>query len=185
MDIIHALNGLDWAIGVAILAGLALGYSRGLISQLISIAGLFIAYLVASKWYGDVGTWIGKWMTQPTGGTYTQYEFLVKGLNLDVYITNAIAFSILFFGTKLALSIIGRLLNLVASVPGIKSLNQTAGALLGFIEAAVLVVVAVNVLTIVPNDQVQRWLKGSYAAPYVVNEAPIVAEKLHEIWKTR
>jgi uncharacterized membrane protein required for colicin V production len=185
METIHSLNGLDWAIGVAVLAGFALGFSRGLISQLISIAGLFIAYVVAVKWYGEVAPWISQWIAAPSGAAYPNYEFLVKGLNLDVYISNAIAFSVLFFGTKFALSIGGRVLHLFAAIPGIKTVNQTAGAILGLIEAAVLVVVAVNAMTIVPSEKVQQLLKQSLAAPYVINGLPIVADQLREIWTTR
>ncbi|TBL71414.1 CvpA family protein [Paenibacillus thalictri] len=185
METIHQLNGLDWAIAVAVLLGVVLGYTRGLISQLISIASLFIAYVVAIKWYGDFAPAIGRMVTMPSAAASPNLDFVVKGLNLDVYMTNAIAFAILFFGTKIAFAVIGKVLHVFTSLPGIKSINKTAGSALGLIEAIVLVVVAVNVMTIIPNEQIQQFLKRSTMAPYVINEAPVIAGKLHEMWQTR
>ncbi|TDG00419.1 CvpA family protein [Paenibacillus piri] len=176
------MNGLDWAAAVLTVAGTVLGYYRGLVSQLVSVAGLFIAYVAAFALYRDTAPWIAGVLSLPAYETYRKYEYLVKGLNLDAYMYNAIAFALLFFGVKLALSIVGRVLNWIALTPGIKTLNKWSGALLGFAEAALLVIVAVHVMTVIPNDTAQRLLKQSAAAPYILNAVPVLNDKLHELW---
>ncbi|MCR8636535.1 CvpA family protein [Paenibacillus radicis (ex Xue et al. 2023)] len=179
------MNGLDWAAVVLTVAGTMLGYYRGLVSQLVSVAGLFIAYVVAFAFYRDAAPWIAEVLSLPSYETYKKYEFLVKGLNLDAYMYNAIAFALLLFGVKLALSIVGRVLNWIALTPGIKMFNKWSGGLLGFAEAVLLVIIAVQVMTVIPNDTAQRLLKGSTTAPYILNALPSVTDKLHELWNKK
>ncbi|MDF2960105.1 MAG: colicin production protein [Paenibacillus sp.] len=179
------MNGLDWAAAVLTVAGTLLGYYRGLVSQLVSVAGLFIAYVAAFAFYRDTAPWIAGVLSLPAYETYQKYEFLVKGLNLDAYMYNAIAFALLFFGVKLALSIVGRVLNWIALTPGIKTVNKWSGALLGLLEAVLLVVIAVKVMTVVPNDTAQRLLKGSVTTPYILQALPTVTDKLHELWEKK
>jgi uncharacterized membrane protein required for colicin V production len=176
------MNGLDWAAVVLTVAGTLLGYYRGLVSQLVSVAGLFIAYAVAFAFYRETAPWVAGVLSLPAYETYKKYEFIVKGLNLDAYMYNAIAFALLLFGVKIALSIAGRVLNWIALTPGIKTVNKWSGALLGLAEAVLLVVIAVQVMTVLPNDTAQRLLKGSTTAPYILNALPQVTEKLHELW---
>jgi uncharacterized membrane protein required for colicin V production len=177
------MNGLDWAAATITVAGTLLGYYRGLVSQLVSVAGLFIAYFVAFSFYKDAAPWVAGVLSLPASETYQKYEFLVTGLNLDGYVYNAIAFALLLFGVKIALSFIGRILNLIALTPGIKTLNKWSGAVLGLAEAVLLLVIAVQVMTVVPNDTVQHLLKESKSAPYILNALPSVTDKLQDIWQ--
>lgn len=176
------MNGLDWAAAVILLAGTVIGFYRGLVSQLVSVAGLIVAYMVAFAFYKEAAPWIAQALSLPSYASYQKYEYLVKGLHLDTYMYNAIAFALLLFGVKLALSIVGRILNWIALTPGIKLINQWSGAALGAAEALVLIIVAVQVMTVLPNDSVQQLLKSSQAAPYLMNAVPAVSDKLHELW---
>jgi uncharacterized membrane protein required for colicin V production len=163
--------------------GLLIGYFRGFIAQIVSIAGMILAYLVAFYFYKDIAPLLKNAISLPTYQNYQKYEFIVKGLKLDTYILNAIAFALLFFGVKLALVIIGRALNLLAKTPGLNAVNRWSGALLGLAEALLIVIIAVNVMTIIPSDGNQKLLSSSSIAPYLINELPHVAGKLHDLWK--
>jgi len=171
-------NVLDWSILVLIAGGLVLGYARGLISQLVSIAGLFIALYVAVRFYEPVATYLLQWLSLSSFSGYDKYEFLVKGLNLERYIANALSFALLFFLVKLALGIGGRMLNLIARLPGLHTVNRVTGALLGAIEAFVIAAVAVHIMTILPSDYVQDRLGQSRFAPYILNDVMEWARKL-------
>lgn len=180
---IAGMNGLDYSIIGIIAAGLLLGYYRGFVAQIISLAGFFIAYFIAFKFYRDLAPVLHELINLPSYENYQKYEFAVKGLNLDTYILNALAFAILFFGTKAALTVAGRILNVIAKFPGIKFLNRWSGALLGFIEAALLVIIAVHVMNIIPNESVQKLMAESRLSPYLMNHLPAITEKLQELWK--
>jgi uncharacterized membrane protein required for colicin V production len=177
------MNGLDYSIIGIVVAGIILGYYRGFIAQIISLAGFFIAYIIAFKFYRELTPVLHKWINLPSYESYQTYGFLVEGLNLDTYIFNALSFAILFFGTKLSLSVVGRLLNLIAKFPGINFLNRWSGALLGAAEAILIVIIAVNVLTIMPSEPLHELVVGSRIAPYLINDLPSIAGKLQELWR--
>jgi len=177
------MNSLDYVIITVVTLGLLLGYLRGFIAQIVSISGFILAYLVAFYFYKDFAPVLRNAVSLPTYQNYEKYEFIVKGLNLDTYILNAIAFAILFFGVKVALIVIGRTLSLIAKVPGLNALNRWSGALLGLAEALLIVIIAVNVMTIVPADGLQKLLSSSSVAPYLINELPDIAGKLQDLWK--
>ncbi|GAA4837397.1 CvpA family protein [Paenibacillus vulneris] len=179
------MNGLDWAAAVIALTGTVLGYYRGLVSQIVSVAGLFIAYLVAFALYPYMAPLVAGVLALPDNETFRQYEQMMKGLHLDTYIYNAIAFAVLLFGVKFALSLAGRILNWIVLTPGLKTINQWSGALLGLAEAALIIVIAVQVMSVIPNETVRHLLDGSKSAPYIYNALPSVTDKLHELWNKK
>ncbi|PZE20395.1 CvpA family protein [Paenibacillus xerothermodurans] len=176
------MNGLDWTAAVVIAAGTLLGFYRGLVSQLVSVAGLVLAYIAAFAFYQAVAPWVAKTLALPASETYQKYEFLVQRLRLDTYIYNAIAFALLLFGVKIALSFAGRILNLIALAPGVKLVNKWSGAMLGLAESLLLIIIAVQVMAAVPNDAVQQVLAGSRSAPYMLDAVPSLTDKLQQLW---
>ncbi|TXK85633.1 CvpA family protein [Paenibacillus sp. N3.4] len=176
------MNSLDYVMLAIIALGLVLGYLRGFIAQIVSLAGFVLAYLIALYFYKDLARLLPNVVSLPASQNYQKYEFIVKGLNLDTYILNALGFAILFFGVKLALVVMGRLLNKLAKTPGLNFLNRWSGALLGLAEACLIVIIAVNVGTIIPSEGLQKLLSSSSIAPYLINELPNMAGKLHDLW---
>ncbi|WP_281885212.1 CvpA family protein [Paenibacillus sp. YYML68] len=176
------MNGLDYAALAILGAGLALGYARGLVNQLVSIVGLIAAYAAAFYYYDDVAPLLRQLVQTETPDSYRKYAFLAEELHVDVYIYNAMAFALILFGLKLVFGIVGRMFNWLAAVPGLKSVNKWTGAALGALEAAVLVWIAIHVMTVVPSDTAQRWLSTSTAAPYVLEHTPVWTEKLQQLW---
>jgi uncharacterized membrane protein required for colicin V production len=177
------LNTLDFIMLTLAAGGLIVGYWRGFIAQIVSLAGFFIAYIVAFQFYRDFAPVLQRTFALPASSSYQKYEFAVNILHLDTYIYNALAFALLFFGVKLALSVIGRLLHFIAKVPGLNFVNRWSGALLGIAEALLLIIISINVMTIIPSDGVQKLLSGSVFAPYLINHLPSFAGKLHDLWK--
>jgi uncharacterized membrane protein required for colicin V production len=177
------MNGLDWALLALTAGGLILGYYRGFVGQLISFAGLFVAYIVAYKFYGTLAPVLRSTISLPSFEAYQKYEFIIKGLNLETYFVNALSFALLFFGVKLVLVVAGQVLNLIAKAPGLNMVNRWTGALLGLAEALLLVIVAVNVMAILPSDSIQQLLSGSTLAPYAIHGIPAIAGKLQQLWQ--
>ncbi len=176
------LNIMDWIIFSLLLGGVVLGYIRGFISQLVSIAGLFIAYIAAYLFYDDLAPWIAKWIPLTEWQTYEQYQFIFNRLNVDTYFYNAVSFAILFFGIKIGFSFLGHFFNFIAKVPGLNLLNKCSGALLAFIEVVLIVIVAVNVMKIIPSDEIQSLNESSYIAEAIDEKLPNVVERLHSLW---
>jgi uncharacterized membrane protein required for colicin V production len=177
------MNTLDIIMLVLTACGLIVGFWRGFIAQIVSLAGFFIAYIVAFQFYRDFAPVLQRTFAWPASSSYQKYEFAVKILHVDTYVYNALAFALLFFGVKLSLSVVGRLLHFIAKAPGLNFVNRWSGALLGVAEALLIMIISVNVMTIMPSDGVQKLLSGSTLAPYVIDHLPSFAGRLHELWK--
>jgi uncharacterized membrane protein required for colicin V production len=179
------VNGFDLAAIILFLGGAILGYLRGFVGQLWSVAG-FAAAMAAAFWlYDDLAPWIGLLLPFPaTAGQDHGPAFgLLSGLPLGQYISSAIAFVALFFLVRLAFSLAGKLLNLALRLPGLAQANQWSGALLGLVEAALLFAIAVNLLHLSPSSRIQEELNHSHIAKHVLEHSPKLIDKLR-LWRS-
>lgn len=171
------MNTLDIIVSIVLAAAFLIGYRRGFIRQLVSVLGLAVATLAAYLFYDDLAPLTGRLLPLETFATYPKYEFLVKNLQLDRYAVNVISFAFVFFVVKLILNYAGHVLNAIAKIPGLNVINRLAGALLGLLEAAVIILACIYIMTILPSDPVQQILSGSKAAPFFMNLVP-------ELWNS-
>ncbi|WP_127584092.1 CvpA family protein [Paenibacillus koleovorans] len=178
----HATNMLDIIVIVILAGAWFLGYTRGFIAQLVSVAGFFIAYLVAYLGFKPVAAALEKALPLHAFQATEQYAFLIEGLNLDVYLYNALAFTLLFVLTKVGLSFAGKILNLIARAPVIKTVNKWSGAILALLEAVLLIVIGIHVMSALPAESVQKLLADSRAAGFVIENMPDALLKLKELW---
>lgn len=179
--------GISWNladVSIAVLAAgaAAYGYYRGFLMQLVSVAGFILALVTAYLLFDETALALRRLVPLSGLKAYDKYAFWVEGLNLDVYAYNAIAFALLFAVAKLVLALAGRLLNLLSKLPVIHGINRWSGALLGLLEAALIAVIAVHVLSIVPADSVQRVLAQSHAAHVIMERMPDAALALRQLW---
>lgn len=175
---------LDWIVYLLLAAAAVIGYRRGFIAQLVSFLGLFVAWLSAYFFYDDIAPWVGKLIPIETFDSYPKYEFAVKAFKLDLYIVNTLSFVTIFLAVKLGLMIIGRVLSLIAKVPGLNVLNRFSGALLAAAEALALLLVAVHVMSILPSDGAQTLLADSPAAQWLLSLTPALWEQLQNLPQT-
>jgi uncharacterized membrane protein required for colicin V production len=179
---VAALNILDWVIIALFIGGFILGYKRGFISQLVSIAGLFAAYIAAYVFYDELAPLISGGLPLETWESYDKYQMIFENMNLDVYLYNAAAFALIFFGVKIGLSLFAHLLNLIVKVPGLNIINKWSGTALAVTEVALLVIVAVHLMSILPSDRIQVLLDTSTLTQYLFVHIPEAAGRLHELW---
>lgn len=176
------MNIVDIVIVILLLGGLILGYQRGFVLQLISIAGLVISYVAAYFYYAKVAEWLRSVIPPDSFTAYQKYDKVINGFHLDVYIYNVVAFALIFFAVKIVLSWIGHLLDWVTKAPILNLLNRTLGAVLALVEAVIVIIVIVNVMKIIPQDGVQQLLNGSVIAEQIFEHMPLLNHYLHQIW---
>lgn len=174
-------NTLDWTITGIGLAALVYGYMNGLIRQLVSLASLVAAYAAAFFFYEEVALVLPIWIPYPNFAN-EQLAFLSQLANMETYFYRTLAFALLFFGTRMVLSIVGSFLNIAARLPVISFFNRWGGVLLAGLEALVLITIAVNVMNVLPYEAPQRWLAHSALAPWFLDGVLGFAARLHEQW---
>ncbi|WP_238322960.1 CvpA family protein [Gorillibacterium massiliense] len=166
------MNVIDLIIAAALLVAFVVGYRRGMVSQLVSLVGLVLAFYIAYRYSDDLAPHLSKWIPVSTFTGYGNYQYVLHTLQADDYILRALSFALLFIAVKIVLSAVGHLLNIVAKIPGLNALNRWGGAFLGVAEAALLSAVIVYVLSVTPSDPVQKALAGSKAVPYIMDTVP-------------
>lgn len=166
------MNWLDGIMLIAAACGLAIGYRRGLVGQLMSVAGLVVAYISATLYYREAAAWIGRWIDWPAFGENAAYDFIVKNVPIETYLNNAVAFVLVFIGVKLACSAVGALLHIAVRAPGLSLINKWGGALLGFAAATILIAVAVHIAGAIPSEPLQRLLDESSIAS-IIRDMPL------------
>jgi len=165
-------SSLDIVLYVLLLAAFVIGFRRGFIAQLVSLLGLFLAWLTAYLLHDELSPWIAKLFPVQSFAAYEKVELVVSGLKLDTLVFKAAAFIVIFLAVKLGLTLIGSVLSLLAKAPGLNLINRWAGAALALAEAAVLILIAVHVLALIPSDPVQTLLADSAAAAFFLELLP-------------
>jgi uncharacterized membrane protein required for colicin V production len=158
---VEQLNVLDIIIIVVLILSIIVGYMRGFVRKLVSIVGWFAAYLVAYLLFDNLAPLLQSMFPMSSNEKLANYSGIVAGLKLDMYIYNSLAFALLFFGTRIVITVVGYFLQGVASIPGISLINRWFGALLGLVEAAVIIIIGVMVLEALPSERIILLLEES------------------------
>ncbi|MFE4759747.1 CvpA family protein [Bacillus mycoides] len=174
---------IDIIIILLLVMGFFLGLRRGFILQLVKLTSFIIAYLVAYWYCKDLAPALAKIIPYPFDKNVSVPEW-IDANNIEGVFYQAIAFIVLFIITKIALSLLGNLLNMFAEIPVLKQVNSVAGALLGFLEVYIILFVLIIVGSILPIEQIQTPLQKSSISKIIVDDTPILSEKVKELWQT-
>ncbi|KFZ43950.1 hypothetical protein CS060_11360 [Anoxybacillus flavithermus] len=166
---------IDLLICFILLMGLMIGLKRGFILQFIHMTGFLIAFLVAYNYYDQLAPRLKLWVPYPSFGDGETMKLLIESTNLDEAYYRAIAFAVLFFVAKIVMQMIGSMLDFVAQLPLLKSVNRWAGGALGFMEVYLLLFVLLYVSALVPVSAIQQPLHNSFIASFIVKHTPILS----------
>lgn len=173
---------LNLAILVILGIGFLIGLKRGFILQVIHLTGFIIAYIVAILYYDELAAKILLWIPYPNFGDDTIIQSFFNSENLEMAYYRAIAFVGIFVAVKILLQIIGSMLDFVANLPILKSLNIWAGAILGFIEVYLILFIILYIAFLIPIEQLQNILANSGLAKGIVEHTPFFSSRIYELW---
>lgn len=74
------------------------------------------------------------------------------------------------------------MLDFVAHLPFLHTVNKLLGGILGFLEFYLITFVVVYVATVVPIDGVQTALQQSTVAKWMVYHTPYLSDWLQSLW---
>ena len=128
------MNYLDLIIGLPIVLLAISGYRKGLIKELASVAALILGIYFAIYFSDVVAVWLAD-----TFDMGHRWVFIA-------------AFIITFIGVVLLVSLIGRLLDKVASLAALGFLNRLAGLIFGFFKGALIMSVLIMVFNMIDSN---------------------------------
>ena len=172
---------IDLVIIVLIAGAILRGFQLGLIRQLIHFLGFFIALFIAYQFSGMVTPYLQNYIPIPSFSQSTVYRFS-ETFQLPTLFYNAISFVLVFLGTKLLLNVGGAILHQIASLPGLAIVNRFSGAIVGFIQSILILIIVLNVVTVMPNTAINEFIHGSALSGYFLDLTPFLTEKLYHLW---
>lgn len=173
---------LDVVLLGMLIIGFFIGLKRGFILQLIHMVGAIIALIVAYVYYEDLAGKLTLWIPYPSIEPGSTLNMVLDGVGFEDAFYNVIAFAIIFFAVKIVLGIIGSMLDFVAGLPVIRTLNVWAGGILGFIEMYVLIFILLYIAVLLPIESIQQWLDGSFIGKAIIEHTPFLSGEFKKWW---
>ncbi|HLS06795.1 MAG TPA: CvpA family protein [Bacillota bacterium] len=162
--------------------GFFMGLKRGFILQLFHLLGFAIAFIVAQKYYDQLAPKLALWIPYPDLTGDSGWTVFLQTLPLENAFYHAISFVAIFFTTKIILQIVTTMLDFIAAIPMIRSVNKILGAVLGFAEVYLIAFVILFILALTPLERIQTTIGQSKVAVYMIEQTPYLSEKLHTLW---
>ncbi|HET7579042.1 MAG TPA: CvpA family protein [Bacillales bacterium] len=173
---------LTLIIAIILIVGFFIGLRRGLIFEVVHLTGFIVAFAVAYMYFDDIAPRLRLWIPYPATHGTSNLTFLTGALDLQDAYYRAIAFAILFFGTKILLHIVGSMLDFLADLPLLRTANRWLGGAFGFIEVYLIIFLFLYIAALVPVDVVQQSVAHSFLAQAIVHDTPVFSEKIKDLW---
>lgn len=173
---------IDLVIIILLVAGLVSGARRGLIVQLIQMAGFLISIIVAYLYYKPLAEKLVLWIPYPSIDENTTLKFAVEQLDLSQTFYQLLAFALIFFVVKFAIQILASLFDFLRYIPILGGLNRLLGGVLGVVEAYLLIFIVLYVLALLPIDGIQKYIEGSFLTTLMLEYTPILSKVFQHLW---
>ncbi|MFA8437902.1 CvpA family protein [Pueribacillus sp. YX66] len=171
---------VDLILILLLLCGFLIGLRRGLVLQIVHLSGFIVSLIMAYVFFDDLAPKLKLWIPYPNLGDGTSTVLSI--LNVEDIYYKGIAFAILFFGTKIAMHILGSMLDFLADLPILRTINGWLGGVLGFLEIYLIVFIFLYIAAIIPNESLQNTFNNSFIAQIIIKHTPYFSAHLQELW---
>jgi len=173
---------LDIILLILLVAGFLVGARRGLILQLVHLTGFIAAYIIAYMYYDDLAPKIKLWIPYPTTADTNSFFSVLNHLSLESSYYRAISFIILFIAVKIIWQILGSMLDFLADLPILRTVNRWAGAIFGFAEIYLILFLLLYIGALFPYAGIEKAVDHSYIAHLMIEDTPVFSSKIHDLW---
>jgi len=148
------MNIADWMICAILLGNVILAAMQGFFSEVLTMAGLVLGYIVAAWKYRSLAEWFETFLKNP-------------------WLAEILGFLIIFFAILLLFGIAARLARWIMKEAGLKGFDRFLGAVVGLLKGGLMV--AVILMGMTAFQPASKVLQNSLLAPYflVVGRAAI------------
>ena len=138
----------DGVFAGILLLSLVVGAWRGLVHELMSLAGWMAAFVAAQWLAGDVERWLPVWR------------------DAAVQVRYALSFVLVFVAAVMAAGLVSWLLRKVVDVVGLRPADRSLGAIFGLLRGVVVLMVLAVVVQLVGMHK-EPWWQESRATPWL------------------
>lgn len=173
---------IDLILLILLVFGIFVGLKRGFILQLLHLVGFIIAFIVAMRYYDVISPHLELWVPYPDLPEDASWAVFLGETSMESAFYNAIAFFIIFFAVRILLQIIASMLDFVAELPILRSLNKLLGGVFGFIEVYLILFLLLYIGALVPVEVVQSIIEQSGIATFIIEKTPYLSEEIRTLW---
>ena len=156
-------NIIDWCFLICLLICLVWGAIRGLRSQLLSLFGYVVAFVVAARNYEYLIPWVRKRVMTNNQEGATGWNMVDQGtVDTPDGLHAVLAFCILFLFILLGLWLLKQLLNKLSGVRPIRSIDRVIGAVLGIGQFMCIWSIAYILMMSWPTGKIHTLASQSY-----------------------
>lgn len=137
---------VDVALGLAIVLSILVGLMRGIVFEVMSLAGWVVAFVAAQMWGDEVARYV------PLGS---------PGDALN----HGAAIALTFFGTLVVWGILSRIVRMLVRVTPLSGIDRVLGAGFGVLRAGVLLLIVATVVLMTPAARSPAWQR-SFVGPW-------------------
>ncbi len=136
----------DGVLGGILLLSMVVGAWRGLVHELMSLAGWVAAFVLAQWLADDVARWLPVWR------------------EAAVQVRYALSFVLVFVASMLAAAVVSWLLGKVVSTAGLRPVDRSLGGIFGLARGLVVLLVLAVVVHLV-GMRSEPWWRESHMTP--------------------
>ncbi|WP_338750538.1 CvpA family protein [Bacillus sp. FJAT-52991] len=166
---------IDIILFIFLLAGIAIGLKRGFILQIFHMVSSIVAAIVAILMREQVAPKL-QWIPMPPIEDTPVFQYIPT--HFESFYYGTIAFILVFFVVKVALSLFASFINIIAQIPIIKEVNKIGGGLLGFAEVYLVLFVLLYIGALFAGNGVQDMIAQSTISNYILYDTPYLSEAL-------
>ncbi|WOP16382.1 CvpA family protein [Ottowia sp. SB7-C50] len=142
-----SLSAIDWLALIVVVASLLLGLWRGLLYEVLALAGWVVAFL-AARWAAPV---VGAWL--PMGESPEPLRY-------------AVGFALVFIATAFACGMLATLARSAARAVGARPVDRLFGAAFGVLRGVLFLLVLAALVTMTPLRD-EPWWRQSLTGPWL------------------
>lgn len=148
------MNWVDWLLLSVLLLSALLGLWRGLVYEVISVAGWVVAFVLAQAYAAEMAAWL------PIGGWSPPLQL-------------ALGFAVVFMGAAFAGGLVAWVVKKLVDSVGLRPVDRVLGGGFGLARGAVMLLGLAVVVSMTPLQQHADW-QGSRGAG-------VLSGTLHEV----
>lgn len=156
------MSALDLVFAAVLVLSVLVGLWRGLVFEVLSVAGWVLAYFVAQRYAATVAAWL------PLEGWSAPIPF-------------AVGFGLVLVAVAFAAGLFSSVLKRVVATIGLRPIDRALGGLFGVLRGAVLLLAAAWIVSLTPMKDEAWWL-SSMSTPWLLAGLSVLKGTMpHEI----
>ena len=163
---------LDWVILFLLVLGLGIGFKQGLMIQLVKLVSFIASFGIAILFYNPLSQQLEEWfpISQESGAHL--FSSMAGSEPIAGVIYSSVSFVLLLIVSGILLRFIGSILNGIADLPVISTINHLGGGLLGITKNGLLVFLLLMIAYALPIPSVKQTIDESVLGTYAVEISP-------------